>query len=237
MSLGFTVIVRILEPRFCGLMGFTGYVEMAFEVAPLDVGEWRSEWRKSAPLPQKLPYGEKSSDAVAQTRAALAPQVAQEWRACGLHPPHQSALPTVADTLDFPPSEGELQRLSSPKTLQDELEETREVLAEKATSLALLDQQLLPGRNEEAVIRDSIRGTHLRREGRPDGALILDLHRAAEREPLFEALDANTAEWGPMRTERARLNGEVKRLERQADRLVRDIDREAKKKRKVNANG
>lgn len=119
------------------------------------------------------------------------------------------------------------QKTSTEKSPQDELQEAREVLAEKASELAIIDSRLAPVRDEERDIRDSILETHHRG---PNGLVILNLGGAGRRSPLFGRLDAISKKWGPLKSERKVLYGEIKTLERQIDHIKRSVERANRKK-------
>lgn len=125
------------------------------------------------------------------------------------------------------PSQGFSWQKSKPqKSLQDEFQECREVMAEKASELALMDSRLAPARAEEQDIREAIVATH----DVQNGVVILNLGRRAERSPLFVKLDKISKEWGPLKSERKILHGEIKTLERQIDHIQRSIERANRKK-------
>lgn len=111
----------------------------------------------------------------------------------------------------------------------DDLAAARSALAEKSVDLARLDVLLTPARDAEVAIRERIVRTHRQDE---NGLTTLDLSRRGERAPLFAALDAITAEWGTRRSERTRLHGHVKSLERLVDHLAKQKTRETAKGRK-----
>jgi hypothetical protein len=106
--------------------------------------------------------------------------------------------------------------------------EARDILAEKASEMAVLDSQLAPAREEERRVREAILATH-KRSG---DVVILNLARAGERVPLFEQLTAISREWGPLKAQRSRLNAEIKNIERQIERLQKQIETENRKKRR-----
>jgi septal ring factor EnvC (AmiA/AmiB activator) len=125
------------------------------------------------------------------------------------------------------PSRGVSWQKSKPqKSLQDELQECREVLAEKASELAIMDSRLAPARADETDIREAIVATHDRR----DGVVILNLGTRGERSPLFAKLDKISKEWGPLKNERKNLFCEIKTIERQIDHIKRSIERANRKK-------
>jgi hypothetical protein len=70
--------------------------------------------------------------------------------------------------------------------------------------------------------------THDRR----DGVIVLNLGRRGERSPLFTRLDAIAKKWGPLKSQRKNLHGEIKTLERQIDHIQRAIERANRKKAK-----
>jgi hypothetical protein len=137
-----------------------------------------------------------------------APTASQEWR-----------KPSPSGGVSWQKSESE-------KSLVDELRECREVMADKASELALMDSRLAPVRAEEQEIRESIVSTHERR----DGVVFLNLGRRGERSPLFSRLDAISQKWGPLKSQRKHLHGEIKTLERQIDHIQRAIERANRKK-------
>ncbi|MCO5129756.1 MAG: hypothetical protein M9932_04230 [Xanthobacteraceae bacterium] len=127
------------------------------------------------------------------------------------------------------PSRGVSWQKSKPeKSLIDDLRECREVMAEKASELALMDSRLAPARVKEQEIREAIVATHDRR----DGVIVLNLGRRGERSPLFTRLDAISKKWGPLKSQRKDLHGEIKTLERQIDHIQRAIERANRKKAK-----
>lgn len=138
-----------------------------------------------------------------------APTSSQEWR-----------KPSPSRVVSWQKTELE-------KSLVDELQEVREVLAEKASELAIIDSRLAPVRDEERDIRDSILETHHRG---PNGLVILNLGGAGRRSPLFGRLDAISKKWGPLKSERKTLYGEIKTLERQIDHIKRSVERANRKK-------
>ena len=127
------------------------------------------------------------------------------------------------------PSRGISWQKSKPeKSLVDDLRECREVMAEKASELALMDSRLAPARAEEQEIREAIVATHDKR----DGVIVLNLGRRGERSPLFTRLDAISKKWGPLKSQRKDLHGEIKTLERQIDHIQRAIECANRKKAK-----
>lgn len=112
------------------------------------------------------------------------------------------------------------------KSPQDEMAEAREVLAVKASEMASLDDKLAPARAEERLVRDRIVATH----STSNGVTTLNLDRRGDRAPLFAKLDDIARVWGPMKSERKILFGEVKTLEREIDRLQRVIDKPKRKR-------
>lgn len=114
----------------------------------------------------------------------------------------------------------------------DDLAAARAALAAKSVELAQLDAMLAPARDAEMAIRGRIVRTHCQDA---NGLTTLDMSRRGERVPLFAALDAITAEWGTRRSERSRLHGHVKSLERLVDHLAKQKTRETAKGRKRSA--
>lgn len=119
--------------------------------------------------------------------------------------------------------------LGPKKTLQEEIDNARDILASKASDMAALDTKLAPVREEERLVRDAILATH-RRTG---GIVILNLDRTGERAPLFDKLTRISKEWGPLKSRRSRLNSEIRDLERQIERLQKLAATAAQKKRKA----
>jgi hypothetical protein len=118
------------------------------------------------------------------------------------------------------------QKTKPEKSLVDELQECREVMAEKSSELAVMDSRLAPARAEEQEVREAIVATHDRR----DGVVILNLGNRGQRSPLFSRLDEISKKWGPLKSERKILHGEIKTLERQIDHIKRSIERADRKK-------
>lgn len=114
----------------------------------------------------------------------------------------------------------------TPKSPREEMAEAREVLAFKASEMAGLDERLAPARAEERLVRDRIAATHSTR----NGVTVLDLDRRGDRAPLFSKLDEIAMVWGPMKSDRKILFGEIKTLEREIERLQRIIDKPKRKR-------
>lgn len=119
--------------------------------------------------------------------------------------------------------------LGPKKSLQEEIAEARDILAGKASDMAVLDAKLAPAREEERRIRDAILATH----SRSGDVVILNLGRAGERSPLFDRLSAISREWGPVKAQRSRLNSQVRDLERQIERMQKQAEAETRKRRKA----
>lgn len=146
----------------------------------------------------------------------------------GAGAPLLHSAPTSSQEWRKPSPSGEFLGVKKP-TLQDDLTDVLAALAEKSSAMACLDTKLGPVRDEEQRIKAAILATHETR----NGVIHLDVNRGRERVPYFERLTALAREWGPLREERRQLNGEVKGLEKQADRLRNLIQADANKKRKA----
>lgn len=159
-----------------------------------------------------------------------APLLLKPLKENGAGAPLLHSAPTSSQEWRKPsPSRGVSWQKSKPeKSLVDDLRECREVMAEKASELALMDSRLAPARAEEQEIREAIVATHDRR----DGVIVLNLGRRGERSPLFTRLDAISKKWGPLKSQRKNLHGEIKTLERQIDHIQRAIERANRKKAK-----
>jgi hypothetical protein len=112
------------------------------------------------------------------------------------------------------------------KSPLEEIAHAQDVLASKASAVAVLDDRLAPVRIEEQAIRSRIVATH----AVSNGVTMLDLGRRGDRAPLFVKLDEIARKWGPLKSERKVLFGEIKTLERQIDHLRRLIDKQDRKR-------
>lgn len=147
-------------------------------------------------------------------------------------PPAQCAAPLPSASLGTGAAQPETPEGTpeiSTTDIGDDLATARAALAAKAQDLARLDTKLAPARNAEMRVRDQIVRTH---HQDANGLITLNLDRRGERAVLFAALDAITAEWGPIRSERAQLGAHVKSLERLVGHLEQQRDRETKRKQK-----
>jgi hypothetical protein len=110
-----------------------------------------------------------------------------------------------------------------------EIKDLREVMSETARTLATIDFQLTPYWHEKGEIEHSIRRTHGRRG---DGAILFDPSGASDRVPLFAEMDALTAEWGPIKTDRAQVKSRLAGYERDYKRLTNELKYLTKKEGK-----
>lgn len=112
------------------------------------------------------------------------------------------------------------------KNIQEELIETRSILADRASVLANLDDLLAPVWAEENDIKDHILATHSRGK---NGVVGLNLNRVADRRPLFDRRLAIAAIWGKTKEERRQVGFHVRSLEREIERLKKLIEIEKRK--------
>lgn len=160
----------------------------------------------------------------AQMAQQSAPLYLKPLKENGAGAPLLHSPPTSAQEWRNTSPSGEF--LGQPKTLEEELADTRNALANRSSELARFDGILSPVRAEEREIQAAILVTH----HRAGNVVHFDHGRAPERRPLFAALSAISAKWGKLKAERASVNTHVKSLEREIIRLQRLIDSSKKKR-------
>jgi len=104
--------------------------------------------------------------------------------------------------------------------LEMELDRLRELIEETERQLEVLDQLLGPYWYAKQDVEHVIKQTHGRRA---DGALIFHGARAEVRAPLFERLMQLAEEWGPVRTDRARVKSRLAGYELELKRRKNDL--------------
>jgi hypothetical protein len=107
--------------------------------------------------------------------------------------------------------------------LERELSELVDVIYDVAAEKQELAAELRPSDNRRDELMGEIAATH-------HGARYLRA-TAGERGPMFEELMAMASEWGSRRQARANLSARLKRLERQRDRVMRELKKAKEPKR------